>query len=244
MKSRIVLVLLLACSASAQQPQPRPALVRRSRRNAPSAAESPAATSSSLSELVPWILFEGPVSYTKSWYNALLTVTGMLDDAVEDITDSTSRFVFKNMLGLRVGWGRLRRLALQFSRMALGWAMILNGGQSKWAQPLLFVQACQLVSFSLTTLRTLAGLGRIRLFLREAIVVAAAAASLRLPDAGTYLPAVVLGVHAGKSTRGFIRATRFTSEAQDGLGEAAVKQAEEAIDQLTDGIAATLGCVR
>ena len=57
------------------------------------------------------------------------------------------------------------------------------GGEAKWARPLALVQACQLVSFALTTLRTFAGLPRIKLILREAIVLSVALLGLHMPRA-------------------------------------------------------------
>ena len=71
--------------------------------------------------------------------------------------------------------------------MALGWAMMLKGGEARWAKPLLLIQACQLASFALTTLRTMLGLGRIRLYLREVLVVGMAALGLHLPHASSAL---------------------------------------------------------
>ena len=223
-----ILVLLSVSNVAGQQPRAtRPALGRRSTINTEPSSPSPS-------------LF-APLSRA---YEYLVTGNPFTTESVESVTQSASKFVFSDVLGYRVGIARLRRLTLLFSRMALGVAMILRGGplySKMWSRAIAWIQACQLVSFSLTTLRTFAGLPRIRLVLREALVLVVALLGLHLPNAIHYLPAVVIGLHAGKSCRGLVRAMRLTSEGRESFAESAAELAEDVVDDLTDGLKDTLG---
>ena len=165
-----------------------------------------------------------------------------IGEAVEEVFDDSSRFTsrfFFQSLGYRVGLARARHLLLQSARMAVGWALILRGG--KFAQPALLVEAAQLVSFSLTTLRTIAGLPRVPVGWREAFVLGFAAAGVATPRAALAIPALSIGLHVGKSVRGLLRATRAASEDGESWGEAAAEATEEAFDDITDAAASALG---
>ena len=161
-----------------------------------------------------------------------------IDEVVEEVLDDSSRFFFQS-LGYRVGLARARHLLLQSARMAVGWALILHGG--KFAQPALLVEAAQLVSFSLTTLRTIAGLPRVPVGWREALVLGFAAAGVATPRTALAIPALSIGLHVGKSVRGLLRASRAASEDGESWGEAAAEATEEAFDDITDAAVSVLG---
>ena len=161
-----------------------------------------------------------------------------IDEVVEDSIDASSHFFFQS-LGYRVGLARVRHLLFQSARMAIGWALILRGG--KFARPALLVEAAQLVSFSLTTLRTLAGLPRVPAVWREGFVLGLAAAGVATPRAALAIPALSIGLHVGKSVRGLLRASRAASENGESWGEAAAEATEEVIDDITDAAVSALG---
>ena len=159
-------------------------------------------------------------------------------EVVEEVFDDSSRFFFQSM-GYRVGLARARHLLLQSARMAVGWALILRGG--KFTQPALLVEAAQLVSFSLTTLRNTAGLPRVPEGWREALVLGFAAAGVKTPQVALAIPALSIGLHVGKSVRGLLRASRAASEDGDSWSEGAAEATEEAFDDITDAAAGVLG---
>ena len=237
-----LLFCLLLHRAQAQ----RPALAPRGRPKRPTEppkrelreSEPTARTSSDVAALLA-----SSLSSPSEWYDYLTRVSESLEDAVETVSDSTSNFMFRDILGYRVGWARTRRLALLFSRMLLGAALLLHGGSGDgrglWTRGLALLQASQIVSFLLTSGRTIVGIPRVRLYVREALVLGAAAGILHVPR--LHLPALVLGVNAGKTTRGLVRATRLTSAEQDSLSEQAFEAAEEALDELSDTVSEALG---
>ena len=231
-----LLFCLLLHRAQAQ----RPALAPRGRAPTELRESEPTARTSSLSDVAA--LLASSLSPSE-WYDYLTRVSESLEDAVETVSDSTSSFMFRDILGYRVGWARTRRLALLFSRMLLGAALLLHGGSGDgrglWTRGLALLQASQIVSFLLTSGRTIVGIPRVRLYVREALVLGAAAGILHVPR--LHLPALVLGVNAGKTTRGLVRATRLTSAEQDSLSEQAFEAAEEALDGLSDTVSEALG---
>ena len=107
-----LLFCLLLHRAQAQ----RPALAPRGRApteppNRELRESEPTARTSSLSDVAALL-----ASSPSEWYDYLTRVSESLEDAVETVSDSTSNFMFRDILGYRVGWARTRRLALLLSR--------------------------------------------------------------------------------------------------------------------------------
>lgn len=177
--------------------------------------------------------------YFRSWLAYFFRLDDAVEEAFEELGDASSRWFFGQVLDLPVGPERLRHWLLQFSRMGLGWTLILHGGRLRL--PALLIEGAQLVSFSLTTLRKLASMPRVAVIWREALVMGAAATGVFALQTTQVIPALSVGLHVGKSVRGIVLATRHASEEYEGWGETIAEEVEEAVDDISDTVINVIG---
>uniref|UniRef100_A0A7S4BNA9 Uncharacterized protein n=1 Tax=Chrysotila carterae TaxID=13221 RepID=A0A7S4BNA9_CHRCT len=180
--------------------------------------------------------------FTQLYQNALL-IDDKIGEAAHEVGEVAEDYVYKNVLGLRIGMDQLRRLGMQWARMALGAWLVFQGGELHTAKLALLVEASLLGSFAFATIRKLCGFSRAPMVVRESIVIALALIGMHVPLPAARslvraLPALSIGLQAGESARGIVSSTYAVAEQSEEWHERASEFAEDVADDVSDALIA------